>query len=192
LTLKIFPGERATIVCDGSNWSAFGLSPLVLLSSQTVSAVSSVSFVSLFDTTFSSFEVRAGGVFGSAATDLITRVSTNAGSSWLSGSTDYKVNYVLFDQGGSLSGNSIDAAQITTSQVSTGSTASFEMELFDLNTANSYKTTMQRQAGAGTGGLRFMQSSARLIGASTSVVNGLQFSPNSGTVSGTFKLYGRR
>jgi hypothetical protein len=192
LTLKIFPGERATVVGDGSNWQAFGLAPLVLLSSQTVSSVSAVNFVSLFDASFSSFEVRGTGLLNSTAADLTAQVSTDAGSTWLSGSTDYKVNYVLFDQGGSLSGNSINSSNITMCQVSSGALASFEMELFDLNSTTSYKTTQQRQAGAGGGGLRFMQSSARLIGANTSVVDGLRFVSTSGTVTGTFKLYGLR
>jgi hypothetical protein len=192
LTLKIFPGERATIVCDGSNWSAFGLSPLVLLSQQSVASASSVSFVSLFDDAFSSFEVRARGVLGSTTADLTAQVSTNAGSSYFSGSTDYKLNYVLMDQGGSLSGASIDSSNISLCQISSGSLASFEMELFDLTSAALHKTTQQRQAGASSGGLRFMMSSARLIGANTSVVNAIRFAPSNGTISGTFNLYGRR
>lgn len=192
-TLKIFPGERATIVCDGSNWQAFGLAPLVLLSTQVVAAASSISFVSLFDASFSLFEVRGTGLLaGSGNAGLIAQVSTNAGSTWLSGSTDYKLNYVVMDQGGTLSGGSSDDSSISICQISSGSMASFEMELFDFNSGTNYKTTQQRQAGSVAGGLRYMASSIRLIGANTSVVNGLRFSPSSSNVTGTFKLYGRR
>jgi hypothetical protein len=192
-TLKVFPGERATIICDGSNWSAFGLSPLVLLSSQTVSAAAAVAFTSLFDASFSSFGFRTAGLLGSTAgTDLAAQVSTNAGSTWFASSTDYRVNYVVLDQGGSLSGVSAAADRITLCQIGTGSLASFEMELFDLNSATNYKTTQQRQAGAGVGGLRYMQSSSQLIGAGASVVNGVRFLPVTGTITGTFELYGRR
>lgn len=191
-TLKVFPGERALVVCDGANWQAFGLSPLVLLSSQTAVLASGVSFVSLFDSAFSSFEVRAYGLMGTSTTDINAQVSANAGASWYSGSTDYKLNYVVMDQGGTLSSGSIDATGISMAQINSTALASFEMELFDLNATSSYKTTQQRQAGASAGGLRCMQSSVRLIGAGTNVINGLRFIPVAGLMSGTFKLYGRR
>ena len=192
-TLKVFPGERATVVCDGSNWSAFGLSPLVLLSSQTVSGASGITFASLFDSSFASFELRGSGLISSASNDyLAMQVSANAGSSWYTGATDYKYNYTLMDQGGTLAGNSNDLSAIPVCSFNTSGLASFEAELFDFGSSSSYKTVQYRQAGSLSGGLRLLMGSARLTGIGSSAVTGLRLAANSGTVTGTINLYGRR
>lgn len=193
-TLKIFPGERATIICDGSNWSAFGLAPLVLLSSQSVTAVSSVSFVSLFDDAFSSFEVLGNKILGTGGNaDLSFQVSANAGSTWYTNTGDYRQNYALMDQGGTFTGSSINNNPgVSLCQLNTSSTASFEIKMFGFTTTNGYKTTQQQQAGSTGGGLRYMSSSAQMITLGSNLVTGIRFIPSTGNLTGNFNLYGRR
>ena len=66
---------------------------LVLLSTATASSSSTIDITSSIDSTYDVYLVQLNNVVLSTNTTLYVRTSTNAGSTWDSGSTDYRYSF---------------------------------------------------------------------------------------------------
>lgn len=88
-TLKMYPGERFRIACNGTAFYTIGRAATVVTHSGTLSAASAAVFGDL-DAAFREYEITLSGFL--AATDqvnLIGELSTDNGSSWDQGASDY-------------------------------------------------------------------------------------------------------
>lgn len=171
----------------------------VLLSTQTASNSATIDFTTGINSTYKMYVVEWDGVkSGSTGNGLQMRISTDGGSTWKSGASDYAYSFCYFSSG----------ATTMTVQSSTGAAS--------MNCAVAVITTTANTSGSGTvkcfnpsDSARFftIETSASVTNTSTSVwasrgvgnyttagaVNGFRFLMQSGNiVSGTFRLYGVR
>jgi len=94
-TLRIYPGECCTLLCDGTAWRTFGLSTgPVLLSSATLASSPTATFSRFDPARFLNYLFVFNNVLPSADNNyLLAAVSTDGGSTFKSGSTDYTYGY---------------------------------------------------------------------------------------------------
>jgi hypothetical protein len=92
-TLVILPGESGLLCCNGTSFFTVGLAPkgaAIQLSTATASSSATLDFASIFTSNFDVYRVR--GTKLKPATDGVSawlRTSTNGGSSYDSGASDY-------------------------------------------------------------------------------------------------------
>lgn len=196
-TMKMYPGEAFTIICDGSNFKTIGRQRgEVLLEAKTASASSSIDFTSYIDDGFDEYVIKMQDVL--VATDSVGlwfRVSEDAGSNWQADASDYDY---WTTQGGGAQAGSTGAAQYLVSQDPIRTTFS--------NARVSGKIIVNGPSYSGyhknietilhfpnTGAqLQTVHGVGRYIGA-TNAINGFRIMASSGNItSGYFRLYGVR
>jgi hypothetical protein len=110
-TLNLYTGESCRIVCDGSAFKTVGRTTGMVKIAQAVvgSAVSSVDITAGIDSTFDEYVLVLAGVL--PATDdaqLWFRISQDNGSNYKAGSTDYRTNQFV-NQNGTITSGSADS-----------------------------------------------------------------------------------
>jgi hypothetical protein len=196
-TLRLYPGEGCTIICDGSNFTTVGRSTgLVLIQSQTASGVASVDFTTGINSDFqkivleisdyvpatSGTQLRAlvalGGVFQTAAAYVYgwnfvdeSSVAFAFGTSGGAESSLYLMNNITNASGDGVSGR--------LELYNPAGTSSRKRILWDVCKLSSSDVVR----GTGTGS--YVNNNA--------AIDGIRLLPSSGNIaSGTFKLYGVR
>lgn len=185
---------------DGTPLAALAAngSSLVLISTATASASSSVAFTSGINSTYDHYIIEAERlVFNTSDTNLEARVSEDGGSTWKSGAGNYAWGYASAFSSGLVGGSSSDTKIILMDNRATagfgttaGYNANFEIHFYSPSSAAAYKMFRSHSA--------FMDSSNRVNGStaegaylSTNAINGVQLFPAGGTItSGNFYLYG--
>jgi hypothetical protein len=166
----------------------------VLLQTQTVtSAVATLVFTSsvMDNTKFSSYRVEFEGVRGSVDASLRMRTSSDGGSTFASGASDYRNIAQQWSASSSSFGGGSEAFYRATSGSieSTAAGASGKITIFEANVAaishilseNVFFTSSSAYVREVIGGARF----------ASDIIDGLQFSMSTGNIAGgTFKLYG--
>lgn len=175
-----------------------GSAGLVLISAQSASSQAAVQFTSGIDSTYDEYEIHFQNVIpASNSKDLYFRTSSNLGSSFDSGATDYLSGGISYTSASGTFGSlqSTGAAQIQLAAVVDNTSgyagASGKIKITRPSAAvrkvMAVETECMQAAAAITG--RSMLCSRN----STNVINAVQFSFETGNISsGFFKLYGVR
>jgi len=163
------------------------------ISSITASAASTVNFTGL-STTYNEYVIKMWGVIpGTDAVSLLSRVSTDGGSTYHSASTDYQYGYTWVGSTGStgvIYNNAGDSVVIASAGVSNvaARTLSGEFHVYQpwqtVNYTQCIFSVIYRNA---TPQIVTVQGGGTYQGNN---VNAIQFLMSSGTISGTFALYG--
>lgn len=166
---------------------------ITLLDTVSASGDSTVEFATSIDATYAKYEIWGSNIVcGTDAVVLGIRVSTDGGSTWKSGATDYAYAFI-----GPIDEDSAGAATILLGRASAGERqggAAGENSLLYMEIVNpsesSYHKIIHSQysASADTGGSLILFGSGRYV--ATTAVDGIQLLFSSGTISGEFKLYG--
>lgn len=201
--LNLYPGESCTIMKTGaSSFTASGLTTKrpVLIFSQTASSSTTIDFTGLDSGEFTDFKFELKNIIpASTANSLYMRFSTNGGSSYASGASDYNYEGKYVDSTGAESQfSSSGTTQIAIMVPSllgngTGQSYSGTVRLTDpLNTSVYKSVIVSAEAYTSTPrGVRLV-SGGRYI-ASASAVNAVRFFLSSGNItSGTFECWGVR
>lgn len=169
---------------------------LVLLSNQTASASSSISFTSLLSSTYDEYVFDVYGVTTSGGNNIIwIQLSTDNGSTWLN--TTYYTNGIVTNGDGSSGGYSFPNTTgfELTDRFPNGSTVSYltYLRLYNVNSSSLYKQFIAQSTASGNiysgNTLCFINLSG--VVQNTSVVNAVKFFPGTGNfATGTFKLFG--
>lgn len=159
-----------------------------LISTSNASGASTVDFTGL-STTYMAYVVEASGIYLSSTTTFFARTSSNNGSSWDSGATDYGYSTISVDTGSTVGGSSAQSSAISLGSISTSTYGNY----FTLRLINA-GVSRPAAIDATTGIAVPVGQHTRTVGfrSTTTAVNGLRLYPSTGTVTGTFKLYGVR
>lgn len=165
-----------------------------LITSTPLSAATAVSFTNL-DTTYDMFCIEIVNLTHTSNTTLGVRTSTNNGSSYDSGATDYNYNYTYTD-GVSVAGLSSSGATsvlVTPGADTTSANGGHNLYLYIAQPFTARRTRMYWHGditfSTGTANRPIHGAGSRL--ATAGLVNAVQLFPTSGTMSGTVNLYGR-
>lgn len=201
-TIKVYPGEAFTLVCDGSNFKTIGRQRgLILIQRQTASSSATIDFTTgLDDAEFDEFEFRIQHLVPATdATAAWLRISTDAGSSWKSAGTDYTYAGTYDDSAGGASTavNSTGAGQIVISYGAlcgnaTGEAFSANIKVPILSNSAIYKTFNVTGGGQNS---TPRAANVRVSGQYMAVtaINGVRFLQSAGNItSGTFEVWGLR
>ena len=172
----------------------------VLIQELTASASATVNFTKGIDSTYDVYVVEFWGV--RPATDdvkLCMRMSTDGGSTWKAGATDYWYAVKnLLGEGVTYSGGTTMLALVTgewaTSSVGNAANedANGWVRIYAPSSTGMYKHVLSKGAYSGADGGNYQSSGAGAYKATTAV-NGFQFLFSSGNITaGTFRLYGIR
>ena len=155
---------------------------LILLSTQTASASSSLSFTSLITSAYSSYQLIFSNLVLSSGVNLFLQISTNNGSSYISSGYTSGLLFNAYNANTFSNTNSATGALIINS---TNLGAGY-LYLFNLQNGANFQA--QGVVNFGTTG----EGSATLTSYNaTASVNAIQIIPASGTITtGTFSLYG--
>ena len=166
------------------------------LSNQAISGASSVVFTQFNSTLFDNYRIVVTDLYGSAGGPLVLTTSTNGGTSYDAGATDYSyTSQILTYAGSTIAGNSSGSANMSF----TGSNAFFATTStstscidIDLMKPSAAAITNLFWAGVnGSGGTTGSVRGAGIRSATTGAVNAIKLAPTGGTVTGTFRLYGQ-
>lgn len=161
---------------------------LVLLSSQTASASSGLTFTSLISSQYDDYVIKYSGITGAGGIGLcVLQYSTDNGATYLNGANYSTVGWDASGGGGTfrsltlthvrLNGGGIPAAP--------GQCAG-TCQLFNIVSGTFYPVSIvSSMSTTGITGLNYYTEYATAI-----AVNAFQIIPDAGTFSGTFKLYG--
>lgn len=187
--------EVLTLASGVPSWAAAGGGDFVLLGTGTASASASLDFTSLMSSTYSSYRVEFEGIYPTSSSAFYMRVSTDNGSSWKSGASDYTIalnfsNYFTTDT----SWNRLTTGAIAQFQINPGldpnavDATSGSIDMFDTNSTTAHpakifvNTFWKQTTYVGAG---------RYNNVGTAV-NAIQFFMSTGTIAaGTIRLYGR-
>ena len=169
---------------------------LVLVEKQSIVTQPSVDFTTGIDSTYDAYLVKGSKVaMATDNTNLWSRISTDGGSTFKSGGSDY--SYAIQakpDSGAAANTGSSGAAQMLLTQNTLGlGNLATELQNFDLNFygPSEASPTSVFFTGALTGDSAEMienTMAGRYLAATA--VNGIQVLPSSGNISGEFALYG--
>lgn len=166
----------------------------ILLSTATASNSSTLEFTSDIDSTYNSYAFVIDIIPATDNVALFARTSTNGGSSYDSGSTDYTSARVFcLSNVGTATGAGADADYLNLlGGVGSDTGETVAAVLYMINPANSSSYTLFHQSGVTSragGELAFNNASLRRN--STTAVDAVQFYFSSGNIeSGTIKMYG--
>lgn len=190
--------NSATQYMDGTgNWST-PAGGMVLLSTATPSAASTVDFTGISSTYSKYIFVFSKVTNGTAAGGIGMRYSLNSGSTYLA-SGDYSAAYSGVNEAGTAAvGNNTSANTAYCTRVSDGGNVSREyngfVEIYSPSTASSLKGYISHFSTSGPSGSISMTSvGGGVVDTSTaasSAVNAVRFIPLTGTLTGTIKMYG--
>jgi len=204
LTLTLFTQYQSLVlICDGSGWLVEGGLPRKqLIQTLVASSSATLDFAIGIDSAFNSYEFVLSNVIPATdASSLYVRTSSNAGSSYDAGASDYHFIGAAYNSSGvSAIGNSTGAAFgyiAGTSGVYSVDNASTSgvsgvMHVTNPSSTAAYKLLMTDTNYVGDGGTinRFIGSTHRR---STSAINAIRFLFSSGNIaSGSISLYGIR
>jgi hypothetical protein len=200
-SITLYPGETVMIVRVGSSsLKTIGRKKgWIPLSSATASASSTIDFTSFINSDFSNYKFELHNIVPATdATTLYCRISTDSGSTWKSGASDYAWTAVHNDGGTSNLGSSAADSEIelnlagSTLGNAAGENYNGELVLYNPSNASVYKTFRMNAA---------VYSSVPKAGIidvvgqylATAAINGVRFLMSSGNIaSGTIRMYGWR
>ena len=179
------PNKPSVKFYDGAAFQP--VAGLTLITTQSFSAVSSVSVNSCFTSTYDNYALIVHATIPSSETDAYLRL--RASGSDASGS-----NYIFFNQASGANGtgynqNSTGTTQLTAGRLGSGGTGSLFVNIFRPHDA--VQTAFQSQNVANGSTTVFVQSGGGLHSLNTSY-DGFTFYPASSTFTGTLRLYGYR
>jgi len=166
-----------------------GAGSLIYLSTVTASAASTVTFEAEFTSTYDDYVIFFDGVYFSGFYELFARIKI--GGSYITTATYYYhidiSNYSAATYVG-IGGNGIDHLRVLSpnAQLTAILPMSGTFNLFDVNNATSVNSFIWNTAD--TAGRRKNEASG--MSTDAGVLQGIQFYPNAGTVTGTFRIYG--
>lgn len=204
-TLKLYPGESVIVFDTGgtTNYRTIGRQKgEILISRQTASNSTTIDFTTgLDDTEFDSFIFRLKNIVPATdATSMWMRFSTNAGSSYAAGGSDYVYAGLQPDSGGGSPSaiSSTGAGQIQISGTSLMGNSTGEAYSADVTLPAPSNTAIYKHVNVIGGGYGATPRAASItvdgvyVG-STSAVNAVRFLMSSGNItSGTIELWGIR
>lgn len=203
-TGDIVQNQLVSVCYDGTNFQLMSRSSatvttpgLVYLSTQTASASSELTFTSGIDSTYDEYEIHFIDIIpGTDNVGLYMQTSSNGGSSYDSGASDYQWARGFFTAAatGTNSGDTSDPQIVLALELGTGTGETFNgvLKLFKPSGTSVYKQILGSfvQYSQAPNFFGFDIAGMRL---STSAVNALRFYPSSGNIaSGSIKLYGVR
>lgn len=169
-----------------------GSGNLVLIESQTVSAVATVNFTDI-PATYDIIKLVAYGVTGSASTYGRFRVSYDNGATYKSDGT-YNSSCIGWDSGNTIGNQSTYVSGETSGrwlmQIENGVNAqsACTTTIYGANSSAAFQVV--RTDGSGVPSYYAIVNVNAAYEGSAGIVNAFQVFANSGTISGTFKLYG--
>lgn len=175
--------------------TAAGASPITLITTTTASAASEVAFTGL-SSTYVKYIIELTNVSSSVNnTNLYIRTSTNNGSSYDSGASNYVWLACLADQGTSVIG--VDKSTVAT-EIRVGVSISnvvndggINIQFNLINPSAATRTVLYWDGGYVNAGPNYVRVLGTGVRNSTSgAVNAVQLLPGSGNLTGIFKLYG--
>lgn len=199
-TIVIYPSQTITLYCDGTNWKSIKEQGKgrVLIEEKTASSSATIEFTRGLDGSFSKYEIELVGIVP-ATTDtiLMMRTSSNGGSSYDSGASNYQfTNLTSSHSSTALIGGLSTQIELCNSTAgrkqdnSTGQGVSGLIEVREISQTARVKRFNFELTYRNTGsGIEHARGSGNRD--STSIINGIQFLESSGNIaSGTFRLYG--
>ena len=162
---------------------------LIYLSTVTASGATEADVETGFSSTYDDYIIIADNIFGSAGGQLLARykitgayVTSGSYSSYqnITGATTYSGYQTI-------NGTSFGLSQASDIPTSIGSAPCFQINVFGANSAAN--KTIRSFGTSITANGAFMDASGR-NSSSTGVLSGVRFFCTSGTITGTFKLYG--
>jgi hypothetical protein len=164
---------------------------LVFLDEVVASAAASADFTSVMSSTYDDYElVWSAVIVGTNNTLVGVQLSVDNGSNWLASNYQYggrlegvSTSFEAYQQAGSQSVASIGTSGLSSSVQSHGTT-----RLFRANTSEAKTLTSLGVCGNSDGNTYTTTMGARYTSATT--VNAIRVLPVSGTITGTFRLYG--
>lgn len=198
-TLYFVTDETTTERSDGTNWQTFadaGVAPgLVLLEQHTASTSSSLDFTTGITSTYDEYLVEVVNLVPATdGVDAWFRVSTDGGSTYKSGGSDYSWNAIRVTTSASAINGSAGDSKINFSGQSvdnSSTTGGYSATFRIMNPLSGARNT--RMYGQGTGfdggGIRVEIFSGAYL--ATTAVNAFRILFSSGNIStGTVRLYG--
>lgn len=184
------PGTSGNVLTsNGSAWvsSAPSTGELVLISTANASGASTVDFTGL-SSTYIAYVLYVSGLYASTgAATLQLRTTSNGGSTWDSGAGNYAYNYVFINNSGTVTGTSTTSTSIATGLLQ-DSTYGNHFTLTLNNPGVSRPASVEWTLGFYiASGYQYRGIGFRV---STTAIDGLRLLPSTGTLTGTFKLYG--
>ena len=163
---------------------------LILLSNQTVSAVSAVEFKSVITTAFDDFViiVEALTVSGTGV-NIACQFSTDNGSTYISTANYVRNNLLVSSSGTTINQNTGQASYFVTRFISSGATdqSGFKINLYNITSGSAHPVCTSFFSN--TSNIESLGwTCGTYLGAIA--VNALKLFVTSGTLSGNFKLYG--
>lgn len=157
---------------------------LVLLSSQTVSGSSGITYTSLITSEYTDYVLRCVGVTGAGCNNLLSNYSSDNGGSWLGGGNYNGAGYEYgHDGGGFFNQNARDNYVII--QDMTGGNQYALCNYFGINLNLQPFVTIQTGTTNLANGWQY-----QFVYSSNVIVNAMRIIPDAGTFSGSFKFYG--
>ncbi len=169
--------------------SAVTSGSLVLLSSQTVSGASAATFTSVVTTKYDDYVLRYNGVTSTTGTFLLLQFSTNNGVSYLNGANYSTTGYF---RNSAAAGNSYSGAATSIDigdKLDSGGTSQVAGITNFFNISSGNVGPVCTSFGQCWGNQNNLFSYGGLYN-SAIAVNAFQVFSDTGTISGTFKLYG--
>lgn len=200
LTLPSSDGSAGQVLSvDGSGQLSFSQAKSrVLLETKTASSSANIAFTSNIDSTYDKYEIEVTDYLSATnGTSITMQTSTNAGSSYSGGASDYRYVETSTSSNGATAANADDAH--TGMIIFTGAYANsehpthFTVKFDSPDNTTTYKTFEWSGAAEGYNGSTrrgfvFQGAGTRL---STADIDAIKFTPSTGNItSGTFKLYG--
>lgn len=157
-----------------------------LIETRTISSAAQIDFINL-SSTYYYYMIIANNITASAAGDLWLRTSTDNGGTFAAAAGNYAYNYGLVQTGYSVTRTT--AAQGIIGNISTSTnTASIQLTLYNMGLATGFPQFLSMMFDFSTTVFNRTESSG--IRAANGAVNAVRILPASGTITGTFKLYG--
>lgn len=185
----------APTLVQGAGGRAFGIMEGTLLQTQLVSGASFVDFVTGFSSRYDQYVLRYSEMApGTDGSDLWLRFSTDGGSTFASGASDYAhTRYGNTDAGAAGGfGGAVNDSKMQLSLGNASAATAFahgEILLAGFNSTTRHKGATSRTTYARSG-QTIADFSVGGLYKNTAVVNGTRLLMSSGTISGVFSLYG--
>lgn len=187
--------DGTTFLRGDNTWSApsgGGGGALVFLGAVTASAAAAADFTSLINSTYDDYELVFEGVtVGTNNAEVFIQLSANNGSAWItsgyqSGRAIYglSTNFSNYVRNATQAGLSLAGAAWSSTLVSAGVS-----RLFRANTSERKSCITDALLGAGDSNTYRVACGAEYTSATT--FNAIRIIASAGTITGTFRLYGR-
>jgi hypothetical protein len=187
--------SSSTFLRGDNTWatpSGGGGGGLVWLATVIAAAAASADFTSLITSTYDEYELTWGGlVLGTNGAFAGIQLSTNNGSSWITTGYEYGIKLVgistsfeTYQRAGSVALAAIGSALMSSTVASAG-----ETKLFRANTSERKAIISDTVTGASDGNT--YGTATRSAYPTATTFNAIRVLASAGTITGTFRLYGR-